>query len=72
MRGLGLLQKSYLKILFLTMLNMKEVLLSLLTGGIVGIVFALVKLPIPAPGVLSGVVGIIGIYLGFKLVDLFM
>ena len=51
---------------------MKEVLLSLLTGGIVGIVFALVKLPIPAPGVLSGVVGIIGIYLGFKLVGLFM
>jgi XapX domain-containing protein len=45
---------------------MKIVLLSLITGFAVGFIFALFKLPIPAPPALAGVVGIIGIYLGFK------
>lgn len=49
---------------------MKELILSFVTGGIVGIAFALLKLPIPAPPVLSGVVGIFGVYCGFKLVGL--
>ncbi|WP_458411633.1 XapX domain-containing protein [Schinkia sp. CFF1] len=48
---------------------MKEVLLSLGTGGIVGFLFALLKLPIPAPPVLAGVTGIVGVYLGFKIFD---
>lgn len=46
---------------------MKEVIIALFTGLIVGFVFALLKLPIPAPPALAGVTGIIGIYLGFKL-----
>lgn len=46
---------------------MREIILSFFTGGIVGIFFALLKLPIPAPPVLSGVVGIFGVYCGFKL-----
>ncbi|QTN00894.1 DUF1427 family protein [Sediminibacillus dalangtanensis] len=46
---------------------MKEVILSLLTGLVVGFIFAWGKLPIPAPPALAGVIGIIGIYLGFKL-----
>ncbi|MFD2922904.1 XapX domain-containing protein [Halobacillus naozhouensis] len=46
---------------------MKEIILALLTGFIVGIVFAAVKLPIPAPPAAAGVFGIIGIYLGFKV-----
>lgn len=45
---------------------MREVVLALLTGFIVGIVFAGFRLPIPAPPALAGVTGIIGIYLGFK------
>lgn len=45
---------------------MKIVLLSIITGFIVGFVFALFKLPIPAPPALAGVTGIVGIYLGFK------
>ncbi|UOR11221.1 XapX domain-containing protein [Halobacillus amylolyticus] len=45
---------------------MKEVILALLTGFIVGIIFAAFKLPIPAPPALAGVAGIVGIYLGFK------
>ncbi|WP_449538101.1 XapX domain-containing protein [Ferdinandcohnia sp. Marseille-Q9671] len=46
---------------------MKEVIIALFTGLIVGFVFALLKLPIPAPPALAGVTGIIGIYLGFKI-----
>jgi XapX domain-containing protein len=49
------------------MLFMKEVVLSLVTGGIVGFLFALIRLPIPAPPALAGVTGIVGVYLGFKL-----
>ncbi|REL26858.1 DUF1427 family protein [Thalassotalea euphylliae] len=43
---------------------MSEVLLSLGTGALVGIVFSLLKLPLPAPPVISGIAGIFGIYLG--------
>lgn len=47
---------------------MKQVLLSTLSGMIVGGLFSVLKLPIPAPPKLPGVMGIIGIYLGFILV----
>jgi len=43
---------------------MIELLMALLTGALVGIVFSFLKLPLPAPPVLSGVIGIVGIYLG--------
>lgn len=43
---------------------MTEVLLALLTGALVGVIFSVLKLPIPAPPVLSGIAGIFGIYLG--------
>ena len=43
---------------------------ALATGTVVGIIFALLKLPIPAPSVLAGIMGIVGIYLGFKLIEL--
>ncbi|WP_077623481.1 XapX domain-containing protein [Sediminibacillus massiliensis] len=46
---------------------MKEVILSLLTGAVVGFIFAWGKLPIPAPPALAGIMGIVGIYIGFKL-----
>ncbi|WP_246944531.1 XapX domain-containing protein [Bacillus pinisoli] len=46
---------------------MKEVILALGTGVIVGFLFALLKLPIPAPPALAGVTGIVGVYLGYKL-----
>lgn len=46
----------------------KEVLLATLTGVIVGAAFAALKLPIPAPPTLAGIMGIIGIFLGFLLV----
>lgn len=46
---------------------MLELIKSLLTGLICGFVFASFKLPIPAPPVLAGIVGIIGIFLGYLL-----
>ncbi|MBM6616788.1 XapX domain-containing protein [Bacillus suaedaesalsae] len=46
---------------------MREVFLALITGVIVGFLFALLRLPIPAPPALAGVTGIVGVYLGFKL-----
>lgn len=44
-------------------------LLALLTGIIAGGLFAFVGVPIPAPPTIAGVLGIVGIYLGFKLID---
>ncbi|MGY4688382.1 XapX domain-containing protein [Salibacterium sp. K-3] len=46
---------------------MQEALLSLLTGLGVGFLFALVRLPIPAPPALPGVLGVAGIFLGYKV-----
>ena len=43
---------------------MNEILLALLAGFIVGVIFTAVKLPLPAPPVLAGIAGIVGIYLG--------
>ncbi|AKH98058.1 XapX domain-containing protein [Halanaeroarchaeum sulfurireducens] len=43
--------------------------LALLTGTITGAVFAYFQVPIPAPPTLAGVLGIVGIYLGYKLIE---
>lgn len=43
---------------------MKEIILSLVAGLSVGILFKFLKLPLPAPPVLAGVLGIVGVYLG--------
>ncbi|RLQ93470.1 XapX domain-containing protein [Falsibacillus albus] len=48
---------------------MKVVALALLTGFIVGFIFAVFRLPIPAPPALAGITGIVGIYLGFKVYE---
>lgn len=42
---------------------------TLLTGIIVGAVFSYFKLPIPAPPTLSGILGIIGLFLGYVLIN---
>lgn len=46
---------------------MKTVIAALLAGALLGAVFALLDLPIPAPPTLAGIAGIVGIYVGFKL-----
>ncbi|MFP9190502.1 XapX domain-containing protein [Natronosalvus vescus] len=47
----------------------KLVVLALLTGFLAGAVFAFVEVPIPAPPELPGIMGIVGIYLGYKAVQ---
>ncbi|MCT4607297.1 MAG: DUF1427 family protein [Marinisporobacter sp.] len=51
---------------------MKLVILALLTGIITGSIFTWAKLPLPAPPTLAGIAGIIGIFLGSKIVDYLM
>lgn len=51
---------------------MKELLLSLGAGLIIGILFKVLKLPLPAPPVLSGILGIVGIYAGGKIMELLL
>jgi XapX domain-containing protein len=48
---------------------MKEVILSLIAGLVIGIAFKLLRLPLPAPPVLAGVMGIFGVYFGGVLID---
>jgi XapX domain-containing protein len=43
---------------------MNEVFLAALAGFVVGVLFSAIKLPIPAPPALAGVMGIVGVYLG--------
>ncbi len=45
---------------------MNEIVLAIVAGFIVGVLFSALKLPIPAPPVLSGIMGIVGVYLGGK------
>ncbi len=42
---------------------------SLLTGLIIGISFSLLKLPVPVPEAFAGILAIIGMWLGFALVN---
>lgn len=44
---------------------------ALLTGLLTGAVFRFLTIPIPAPPELPGLLGIVGIYVGYKLVDHF-
>lgn len=44
-------------------------ILALLTGLLAGALFRFVHVPIPAPPELPGVMGIVGIYLGYKLIE---
>lgn len=44
---------------------------SLAVGVIVGLVFSRLGLPIPAPPALAGLLGIVGIFVGYKIAGLF-
>lgn len=43
--------------------------LALATGFLAGAAFAAIGAPIPAPPTIAGVLGIVGIYLGFRFVE---
>ncbi|EEA92499.1 XapX domain-containing protein [Pseudovibrio denitrificans] len=46
---------------------MTELLMSTLAGFIIGAIFTAIKLPIPAPPVLSGCVAILGVWGGHQI-----
>jgi len=48
---------------------MKELFYTTITGIAVGGVFSIFKLPIPAPPVFAGLMGIVGLWIGYALVQ---
>ncbi|NMA02375.1 MAG: DUF1427 family protein [Clostridia bacterium] len=48
---------------------MKEVIMATLTGLAVGVLFSFLKLPLPAPPTLAGVMGIVGMFVGFIIMN---
>ena len=50
-------------------MNVTLVALATLTGLLTGIVFGFFDVPIPAPPSLAGVMGIVGIFLGYRLMS---
>lgn len=46
---------------------MDQILLSLLLGGVTGVLFAFFSLPVPAPANVAGLMGIVGLFLGYVL-----
>ena len=52
-------------------MNVTFVVAATLTGVLVGAVFASLRIPIPAPPNLAGLMGIVGIWLGYQLVHYF-
>lgn len=44
------------------------IVLSVLTGLVTGALFRYLQIPIPAPPNLAGIMGIVGIYAGYKLI----
>ncbi|MBO8168546.1 MAG: DUF1427 family protein [Thermoanaerobacteraceae bacterium] len=46
---------------------MWQIMLSTITGIIVGFLFSVLKLPVPAPPTVAGLMGIVGIFLGYFL-----
>lgn len=47
---------------------MKEIIMTTITGMGVGAVFAVFKLPVPAPPVFAGLMGIFGLWLGYGMI----
>ena len=50
---------------------MRDVVLAIITGTVTGFIFAKIKLPIPGPPTLAGLMGIVGIFAGFWLAQKF-
>ena len=50
-------------------MNTTLVLAALVVGIVTGLVFAGLRVPLPAPPSLPGIVGIVGIYVGYRVVE---
>jgi len=53
------------------MVSATTAVLALVTGFLTGAVFRFLNVPIPAPPNVAGVLGIVGIYLGYVVLDRF-
>jgi XapX domain-containing protein len=51
---------------------MKEILMTTSVGAITGAIFSAFKLPIPAPPVFAGLMGIVGLWIGYAIVTRIM
>ena len=51
---------------------MKEIFYTTLTGTAVGAIFSILKLPIPAPPVFAGLMGIVVLWIGYGIVQRFI
>jgi XapX domain-containing protein len=51
---------------------MKEIFMTTLTGMGVGAIFSIFKLPVPAPPVFAGLMGIFGLWMGYGIVQRMM
>ena len=47
---------------------MREIFMTTLVGAVVGGIFSAFKLPIPAPPVFAGLMGIVGLWIGYAVV----
>ena len=47
---------------------MRDIIMTTLVGAMVGGIFSAFKLPIPAPPVFAGLMGIVGLWIGYALV----
>jgi len=50
-------------------MNTTFVVLATLAGVIIGAIFAFLRIPVPAPHSLGGVMGVVGIWLGYRIID---
>ena len=50
----------------------EKLLLPLLVGIIMGLIFSLMKLPLPTPDKIEGVIGVAGVFIGMLLVKYFI
>ena len=48
---------------------MNEAIKALVAGVAFGVVFALLKLPIPAPGTIAGILGLLGLFIGYMVIS---
>ena len=47
---------------------MKDILMTTGVGALTGAIFSIFKLPIPAPPVFAGLMGIVGLWIGYAIV----
>ncbi|MUK88600.1 DUF1427 family protein [Ornithinibacillus sp. L9] len=52
-------------------MTLKLTIQSFLAGIVLGAIFSLLNLPIPAPPNLAGITGIVGIFVGFLIINRF-